>query len=253
MTALTALAMFESPAAEAYAEVRRRLMNGVYWLQAPSGMFVTAFPPARALGSQLYYPGEALAAIARDYEEQPQQRAVEAFNTAYGYYSALFRAAPAPPFVAWHTQAFARMALRTKRPDYTEFVFGMTDWLVARQYDASNCRWPELYGGVEGYVPARVGVATASYLEGFTDALVLARRVGDQERAARYEQAVRLAARFVMQLQVRPVEAYYARSRPDTVWGIRTSPSDNRLRIDHCQHALMALMKTRQVLFAEAG
>ena len=99
--------------------------------------------------------------------------------------------------------------------------------------------------------PREWGWATASYLEAFTDALRVARQFGDDQRAQRYERAVRLAARFVMQLQFRPAEAYYARSQQDTVGGIRTAPADNRLRIDHCQHALMALMKTRQVLFGQ--
>ncbi len=250
ITALAAMAMFDHPQAEHYADLRTRLVNGVYWLQLPSGMFVTAFPPSRRLSSQYYFPGEALLLVARDYEQHPQQRAIDTFDSAYTYYRKLFDEDPTPPFAAWHVQAFSRMAARTKRPDYIDFVFEMTDWLVAKQHDETTCTWPELWGGVEAYVAGRVGVATASYLEGFTDALRLARRVGDRERAERYERAVRLAARFVMQLQVRPEEVYYVPSKQDAVGGIRTSASDNRLRIDHCQHALMALIKTRQVLFS---
>ena len=96
-------------------------------------------------------------------------------------------------------------------------------------------------------------MATAGYLEGFADALALARWVGDTKRAARYETVVRDAARFVMQLQVRPEEAYYIRSPQDAVGGIRTTPSLNLLRIDHCQHALVGLIKARQVLFPDEG
>ena len=125
----------------------------------------------------------------------------------------------------------------------------MTDWLLEKQCDESNCPYPELYGGVAAYPGYPPGVATAAYLEGFTEALRLARKLGDTQRAARYERAVRWAARFVMQLQFRPEEAYYVRSLPDAVWGVRTTLSRNRLRIDHCQHAMMSLMKTRQVLF----
>ncbi|MHC4609331.1 MAG: AMMECR1 domain-containing protein [Planctomycetota bacterium] len=251
ITALSAMAMFDHPEAAKYREVRGRLVDGVHAAQTSSGMFITAFPPVRKLSSQYYFPGEALMAIARDYEEQPTQRAINAFSSAFDYYRRLFREDPTPPFAAWHIQAFSRMAAPTKRRDYAEFVFEMTDWLLDRQYDQTNCPWPELYGGVEAYRPSRVGVATASYLEGFSDALRLASSVGDGPRVERYERAVRLAARFVMQLQFRPAEAYYVRSLPDTIGGIRTSPSNNVLRIDHCQHALLALMKTRQVLYAD--
>jgi hypothetical protein len=215
-------------------------------------MFITAFPPSRQFSSQYYFPGEALLVIARSYDEQPGEKAVEAFNKAHEYYLDLFRKDPTPPFVPWHAQAFSRMALRTKRSDYRDFVFEMTDWLIEKQYTPSNCKWPELFGGVEAYVSSRVGVATGSYLEGFTDALELARAVGDKERAAKYEQAVRLAARFVMQLEFRPEEAYYVQSPTDTIGGIRTSPTNNLLRIDHCQHSLIALMKAQRVLFPES-
>jgi hypothetical protein len=251
ITALTALALYDHPDAALHAELRRKLIEGVGWLQGGSGMFVTAFPPTRKFSTQYYFPGEALLALARDYEHQPSQRVVEAFDLAFDYYRRLFADDPTPPFAAWHIQAFARMAGPTKRRDYADFVFEMTDWLIDKQYDEENCPWPELHGGVQAYVEARVGVATASYLEGFAEALRLARRVGDRERAARYEHAVRLAARFVMQLQFRPAEAYYVRSLQDTVGGMRTSPTNNLLRIDHCQHALLGLARARQVLFTD--
>jgi len=79
---------------------------------------------------------------------------------------------------------------------------------------------------------------------------MLARRIGDTRRVERYEKVVRLAARFVMQLQVRPEEAYFIRSPQDAIDGIRTSPSLYLLRIDHCQHALIGLMKAREALFS---
>ncbi len=75
--------------------------------------------------------------------------------------------------------------------------------------------------------------------------------MGDKARTARYESLVRDAARFVLQLQVRPEEMYFTPSPQDAVGGIRTSPALNLLRIDHCQHALIGLIKARQVLFPE--
>ena len=127
----------------------------------------------------------------------------------------------------------------------------LADWLADKQLTRANCKWAEMWGGVAAYSEGRAGVATASYLEGFADALLLARSVGDVERARRYESLVRGAARFVMQLQVRSEEAYFMRSPQDAVGGIRTSPSLNLLRIDHGQHAIIGLIKARQVLFPE--
>ena len=90
-------------------------------------------------------------------------------------------------------------------------------------------------------------------MEGFTDALNLARAIGDLDRVQRYATLVREAARFTIQLQIRPEEAYFIRSAQDAIGGIRAAPAVNRLRIDHCQHALLGLMKTRQALFPDEG
>ncbi len=253
VTALIALALAEHPDAEKepLSTIRHKLVNGMLWLQRPSGMFLTAFPPARSIAAQDYFPGEALLALARHYRFEPTTRVNDAFVAAIDFYREYFRDKRSPAFVPWQVQAFSAMAPMSKRDDYAAFVFEMTDWLAAQQITPHDCEWPDMWGGIASYTPGRAGVSTATYLEGFADALELARQVGDTERAKRYEEVVRAAARFVMQLQVRPEETYFMRSRIDAVGGIRTSPSLDLLRIDHCQHALIALIKTRRVLYGE--
>ncbi len=249
VTALTAIAMAKHPEPAVYADVRKRLITGMLSLQRPSGMFATAFPPAQEFGAQDFFPGEALLAMALHYELEPDARVLEAFDRAIGFYRERFRESPTPAFVPWQVQAYTVIARHSRRDDYTSYVFEMTDWLAAMQLTPDNCEWPELWGGIASYQPGRVGVSTAAYLEGFTDALALARLVGDEERARRYEQVVRLATRFVMQLQVRPEEAFFIRSPRDAIGGIRTTPTLNLLRIDHSQHALIALIKAHEALF----
>jgi hypothetical protein len=250
-TALTCLALLEHPQPQRYAKECDQLLAGMLWLQQPDGRFITAFPPARQLPSQLYFPGEALCALARAHRSDPQERYMQAFDRALSYYRNFFEKQRVPAFVPWQVQAFAEMALHSKRDDFARFVFDMCDWLAGTQLDEQNCKWPEMWGGFAPYTPGRAGVSTASYLEGFADALRLARQRGDSERARRYERVIASAARFVMQLQVRPAEAYFIRSPRDAVGGIRTTPSHNHLRIDHCQHALLALCKARDALFGE--
>ena len=249
LTALLALAMGVHPDAKAYADERQKLVNGMLWLQRPSGMFLTAFPPAMEIKAQNNFPGEALLATAHHYEHAPSAAILDAFDRAIAFYRDYFRSQPSPAFVAWHTQAFGRMARHTKRKDYADFVFEMADWLAGKQLTRENCTWPELWGGVAAYDDGRVGVATANYLAGFADALTLARAIGDEAHALRYERVVRDASRFVIQLQVKPEEAYFVRSPRDAIGGIRTSPSLNLLRIDHCQHGLIGLTKARAALF----
>ncbi len=253
VTALLCLAMAEHPDPEHHARVREDLINGMLLLQRPSGMFLTAFRPEVKVQAQDYFPGEALLAMAAQYRVDPSTRVLEAFHRAISFYRDYFRGRPSPAFVPWQVQAYTLMAEHSKRGDYVEYVFELADWLAEKQLNRDNCRWPELWGGFATYQPGRVGVASAAYLEGFADALRLARKVNDTERAKRYECVVRDAVRFVMQLQIRPEEAYFMRSPRDAVGGIRTSPSLNLLRIDHCQHALIGLIKARQVLFLDQG
>lgn len=249
VTALTCVALSAHPNPKSYETLRRKLVNGMLWLQRPSGMFITAFPPAERLSGQEYYPGEALLAMAMHYQLDPTAEVLEAFDRALAYYRATFRGDPAPPYMPWQVQAYTIMATQTKRRDYIDYVFELCDSLAGKQLDASNCDWPEMWGGIAAYQPGRAGVSTAAYLEGFADGLTLARRVGDTARAKRYEEVVRAASRFVMQLQFRPEEAYYIGSPDEAVGGIRTAPALNLLRIDHNQHALVGLMKARDVLF----
>jgi len=251
VTALLTIAMAEHPDAAKFEKVRERLVNGMLWLQRPSGMFMTSFAPSPRLDAQDYFPGEALLAMAVHYRHRPSAKILDAFDRAMNFYRQYFQNRPSPAFMPWQTQAYALMARFSKRKDYENYVFEITDWLAEKQLDASNCPWPDLYGGIASYQAGRAGVATAAYLEGFADALSLARDVKDADRQKRYEQVVRAAARFVMQLEVRPEEAYFVRSPQDAVGGIRTTPALDLLRIDHVQHALVGLIKARKALYPD--
>jgi len=249
VTALLLLCLADYPDRQRYADDRRRLVEAILSAQRADGSLRTAFPPALPVAWQDHHPGEALLALARVHALQPDRRILEAFERAFGYYRAHFHSRPVPAFVAWQSQAFALMARLTHRADYADFVFEMTDWLGSFQRTASDCPWPELIGGVRPRTSGQPGCATAAYLEGFVEAYRLARDEADPARAQRYETLVRRAARFVMQLQFRPEEAYYVRSPQDAIGGVRRSLTDPRLRIDNTQHALVALMKVRQALF----
>ncbi|MBN1511190.1 MAG: hypothetical protein JXB13_04180, partial [Phycisphaerae bacterium] len=251
-TAFTCLAMTEFPEPAQYRFERDKLVGGMIWAQASNGRFVTAFPPADILATQETYPGQALLALAHVYDEQPQQAVMDVFDRAHGFYRELFETYPSPQFAGWHIQAYARMAIHSKRDDFAAFVFRMADALADVQLRESNCPWPDKWGGIAPYHPSAVGSTTASYLCGLCDALRLARHRKDAARIEAYEAAVRLGARFLLQLEFKPEEAYYVRSRLDTIGGMRDSLIDSTVRIDACSHALLALMQARDVLYPEA-
>jgi hypothetical protein len=212
-------------------------------------MILTAFPPAVKLNEQDYFPGEALLALALEYQRAPKAELLEAFDKAIVFYRDYFRDRRSPAFVPWQVQAFASMARQTKRADFAEFAFELSDWLGKYQLSKDNCAWPELYGAIDVEQRGNAGISTASYLEALAEALLLARHLNDEKRISRYESLVRNASRFVVQLQVRTEEAYSARSPKDMVGGVRAAPAVNRLRIDYSAQALRSLMKAKRALF----
>lgn len=249
-SALLALALSERPSPE-HAAIRQRLLAGMRWLQRPSGRFITVFPPALEETGQEYAPGQTLLALARAHADEASGEIASSFGRALPFYREHFRHGRAVPLAAWQTRGFAAMARLNRERPYADFVFEMTDWLCDRQLKADNCRWPELHGGIDPRGRGEVDVTTATCLEALVDALLLARELSENGRAARYEQAVTAAARFVMQLQFRAEEAYYARSPRDCIGGIRAAPSDNRIRIEQCAHALRSLLSARAALFQQ--
>ena len=243
--------MAAHPDTQAYEETRRSLIRGILTLQGPEGYFLTAFKPGEHLGAQDHFPGQALLALAMDYGVTPSAEVLDAFDRALNTYRIYFHARPNPSFVPWQARAFARMARHTKRSDFAAFAFELCDYLIKYQLDETNCSWPDLYGGIAASQAGRPGFASAAYLEALADALTLAREVGDHERARRYARAAVGLTRFVLQLQVRPEEAYFVKSLQSAVGGIRTSPSSPTLRIDHCTHALIGLVSAKNALFGE--
>ncbi|MCH7945665.1 MAG: hypothetical protein IIC73_06590, partial [Armatimonadetes bacterium] len=129
VSALLLLGMAEHPDAYRYESQRRKLTNAILWLQRPSGMFMTGFPPAVEIKAQDYFPGEALLALAVQYTHEPSPATLDAFDRAWVFYREYFRATRSPAFVPWQVQAFALMAGYTKRRDYIDYVFELTDWL----------------------------------------------------------------------------------------------------------------------------
>jgi hypothetical protein len=86
--------------------------------------------------------------------------------------------------------------------------------------------------------------STGVYLEGLTDARMLAREVGDVTRHQRYALVIKRALRSLMQLQfVNAIDTFYI-SKPERVLGgVRTKEYDNSIRVDNVQHSLMGLQK----------
>lgn len=240
-TALVALSLIDSPEADRHLAMRLSLLDGIASLQREDGSFRTSFPPAADSASQDYYPGEALLAVARHYEKARDARWRDLCDKALPFYLSYFRATRPAMFVPWQAQAWGQMARTTRLRKYADFVFEMSDLIVATQITETDPTLPIYLGGFDVYANGAPGISTAVYVEGMVEAVRTAEAFGDRQRADKYRQSVRRAGRFVLQLCFREEECYYVRSIQDVLGGVRNTPINPTLRIDNMQHALAAL------------
>ena len=259
--ALAGLAILESPAADEFHTELRMLAAGVASLADDRVGFRTFFFPAERDGDNWnFYAGEALLfwaeALRRGAAFAP---APERWFAAFACCRDRHRRARNPAFVPWHSQACASMFRQTGRRELADFVLEMNDWLLPLQQWGEGSGLPaDLWGRF--YSPRRPefgpphAASTGAYLEGLADALTLARRVGDQSRAAAYERAVARGFRSLRQLQFRDErDAFYVSRRSRVLGALRTEAYDNAVRVDSAAHALAAAVKVLEPASQSAG
>lgn len=245
--ALAALAIVESPYRAEFAAQEAALRRTVESMQLPDGSFRTFYGTDRN-DNQNFYPGEALLLWATLLNEDPSNTALaQRFQNAFTYYRTWHRENRNPAFIPWHTQAYFSVWKRTKDEGLRDFMFEMNDFLSDfQQWDKAPYR--DLRGRF--YDPDRKSFgpphasSTGVYLEGLTDARMLARMAGDKEREQRYNTTIKRALRSLMQLQfVNDVDTFYISKKPRVLGGVRTNEYDNAIRVDNVQHSLMGLQK----------
>jgi len=248
VTALVCLALIDAPSRDRHAELRAALLNAIAAAQRPDGSFRTSFPPSTETTSQDYAPGEALLAVAREYALTREGRWRALCDKSLDFYVAYWREKRPPMFVPWQAQAFGQMARATRLRKYADYVYEMSDAIAGMMIEPERAPSPIYQGALDVYGLGYGGISTAVYVEGLVEAARVAREFGDVERAKRYSELVRQASRFVMQLRFREEECYYVQSPQDVIGGVRNTPADPTLRIDHAQHALAALLGAAELL-----
>ncbi|MFH0769976.1 MAG: hypothetical protein V1926_01215 [Candidatus Peregrinibacteria bacterium] len=204
------------------------LADGILRLQNRDGSYRTYFDDSGS-GSEAYYPGEANLALASLFRKTDDPRYRGALDLSLPYYRSFWRGNRTLAFIPWHTQAFALLWEKDRKTEERDFIFEMNDWLVQQQNSDPSANGYGSFGNAPG-------ISSASYLEGLIDAVRIAKLSGDTQREERYREAAKLGMRFILTLQVDNV------SIPQANGGFRAS-ADGTVRVDHTQHAVMALMK----------
>jgi hypothetical protein len=246
--ALAALATRGRIAADIPEDAEVRLSRLTHMLQATDGSFRTFLRPAhRDKDCQNFYPGETLLLWATQLESYRDAKLLARAIAAFEYYRTFHRERPNPAFVPWHTQAVLKLYRLTGREDMKDFVFEMSDWILALQQPTYELPAPDMdgrfYSADNDFGPPHAS-STGVYMEGLGDAFRLAYQIGDYTRAERYAATIRRAVRNVLQLQFGSESELPAHASPKrTLGGIRTTEYDNEIRIDNVQHNYMALCK----------
>lgn len=148
-------------------------------------------------------------------------------------------------------RALMQLYGRTNDARCSDLAFSILDRFAALQVTPASCPMPELWGAINAGQPGVVGSDSAAYVSALAEGLVLARRIGDRQRVERYEHAVRLGARFILQLEFTEAGCFYVRTPRDAIGGVRMSPWDHRIRVDRCGDALESLIQARGALFGK--
>lgn len=213
--------------------------------QQDGGSYVTDFINSGE-GGKDYYPGEAMLALMKLYDQTGDGKYLESVEKAFPYYRDYWRENKNTAFIPWHSQAYLLYYKSKPNDEMKDFVFEMNDWLIDN-YQLAQSDYPDYIGGFK----ARPSNSTASYLEGIADAYELARISGDDSHMSKYQKASTLAARFVMQTQYTTENTFYLEDVTKVIGGFRQSLTNNQLRNDYTQHATLSLIKMINYKIAE--
>jgi len=214
------------------------LAKGILSLQNIDGSFNTYFLSDRNTGID-YYPGEAMLALMKLYNKTGERTYLDSVHKAFYYYRRYWRKNKNTAFIPWHSQICFLLYNEIKDPEIKDFVFEMNDWLINNYQIYSDAYVDE----IGGFPKTNPRCSTSSYLEGITDAYLLARDIEDNLYINKYQNAIRLGVRFILLTQYTEDNAFYIENQKRALGGFRHSLFSNAQRIDYTQHAIMALMK----------
>jgi len=215
-----------------------QLAKGILTLQNDDGSYNTSFIFGGTAGID-FYPGEAMLALMTYYSKTKNQSYMDSVQHAFPFYKDYWRDNKNTAFIPWHTQTYRLLYEETNDPLIAEFIFEMNDWLIDN-YQIQQSEYSDEIGGFPYFSPM---FSTSVYLEGINDAYLVATFIDDAYHMEKYESAIRSGTRFILQTQFTPKSAFYCEDPLKAIGGFKESLTNNRMRIDYTQHAVLALIK----------
>ena len=228
------------------AGVRERLAATLLAVQTPAGGFGTEARGLTLEGSETYFGGQITLSLARQFAMTKRDRLATAGLRAVRYYREWWDDGNQDlSFLTWMIQACDDWYALRDDSVARDFAFQMADWALEFQHPADHPN--PLWAGAFERTP---GIGTAAYTEGMLRALTLARRAGDEDRAARYGNSVRMALRFLLQLSMEDADLVFV-GGPEHRGAVRSSLRRRNLRCDNAQHFIMSALGAASELFRD--
>jgi hypothetical protein len=229
-----------------------RLARFLVHQQGPDGRFESKYfygEPDDEHFESIYYPGEAILALARLHRLDGDPDWLAAARRGADYLIDGRDAGKATadlPHDHWLLMGLAELDELTGDPRYAAHGARIAEAIVAAQRTGS--RHPDWIGSF--YDPPRT-TPTATRAEALVAMELLARRSG-RDRRPIVEALLRMAA-FQRRCQLTAVNALYL-PRPDRAFGgFRRSLTDWEVRIDYVQHSVSSLLGLREILQRETA
>ncbi len=228
------------------------LINGLITSQADTGFIAMTIGEGEQQGEIKLNDADccrAILSLCRVHADQRDARISEAVSKAVRYYHERAVSTIDPRAAAALIRALCLHYAESNDARVSDKAFELADRLASVQLNERNTPFPELWGAINVSRAGEVGADTAIYLSALADALRLAERIGDRPRIRTYRDAVILAARFILQLEVRETGCFFIRNPGDALGGIRNELWSSRLRVDWTGLGLESLIDARAALF----
>lgn len=232
-------------------EPTRRLGQRLLSIQAPSGEFTLhkqLHPDGEATDFvSEYYPGEALLALTRLYDVDPDPRWLSgAARAAKWLIQVRDGGKPVDELEHDHWLMYGLSELYRLAPDplYLDHVRKLVDAITAKQIKSHEYEdWIGAFAIDPGSTP------TSCRAEGLMAAAKLFAGTGNDPAYARKAlDAARLAARMMLAAQIREETAMHLPNPKRALGGFGSTLSNYEIRIDYVQHAVSALLALRKAL-----
>lgn len=224
------------------------------WLQADGR--ITDSPQARGVDHDHgFMPGIVLLSLARFANAGGEADWLRTVQRHLHWYRRWFRLIQGWGVVGWQTRAWNALHALSQSPvtqvgsaenapsdpalaeqaDRVALVFELADFALDWQHDIEGWFITDLH-------PDGPSFHTAFIAEGMADAWALARRIGDEERARRYETSCLRATTFMDRLVIHEEDTFCTPAPTRALGGVRSGLAQSDVRIDYVSHTMGALI-----------